>query len=84
MYLVEFLERGCDMALHKFKVTKPDGTTHTYIEKPSGKWDCAVLLTERDDAPMWISDLETDFMLGCVCAASDLGAKVEIEKGEDV
>ena len=42
-----------------------------------------MLSTERDDAPMWISDLETDFMLGCVCAASDLGAKVEIERGED-
>lgn len=71
------------MALHKFKVTKPDGSTQTFIEKPSGKWDCAILSTERDDSTMWVSDLTTDFMLGIVCAASDLGATVQIERGDD-
>ena len=71
------------MALHNFRVVKPDGSIHLYIEKPSGHWDCSVLSPERDDTPMWVSDLTTDFMLGCVCAAADLGAFVTIERGED-
>lgn len=70
------------MALHNIKVVKANGSTATYYEKDTGKWDCAILSTERDDSPMWVSDLETDFMLCCVFAAADLGAKLEIERGD--
>ena len=72
------------MALHKITVIKPNGGTQMYLEKSSGKWDCAVMPPAgSNDAPMWVSDLHLEMMCAIVFAASDLGAKVDIERWSD-
>lgn len=71
------------MALHKIKVTQKDGSCTTFFENKDGTWDACIVSKERDDIPNWVNSLPPAFMIGTVCAASDLGATIKIERGED-
>ena len=71
------------MALHKIKVNHPDGSRSVFFENKDGTWDNCTMSKERDDIPMWYNSLSATFMIATVCAASDLGAAVSIEKGGD-
>lgn len=69
------------MALHKIKVTHKDGTTDTFFENCDGTWDCCL---HNNTPPNWFNCLSTQIMIASVCAASDLGATIKIEKSDDV
>ena len=72
--------RGGNMALHKIKLQHPDGTAATFYENPDGTWDYCL---HNGGIPNWFNSLSTQMMISTVCAASDLGAEIKIEKGED-
>lgn len=65
------------MALHKIRIKREDGTTDTFYENRDGTWDYCMHHIN------WFSSLSTQMMISTVCAASDLGAEIKIEKGED-
>lgn len=62
------------MALHKIRIKREDGTTDTFYENSDGTWDYCIHCNN------WFSRLSTQIMIATVCAASDLGAEIKIEK----
>lgn len=71
------------MALHKIRLHHTDGSRSVFFENKDGTWDYCTMTKERDDIPMWYNSLSAEFMIATVCAASDLGTAVSIEKGGD-
>ena len=68
------------MAPHKIKLQHPDGMTATFFENTDGTWDYCL---HNSCIPNWFNGLSTQLMISTVCAASDLGAEIKIEKSED-
>ena len=68
------------MALHKIKLQHLDGTTATFFENTDGTWDYCL---HNGDVPNWFNSISIQMMIASVCAASDLGAEIKIEKSED-
>lgn len=71
------------MALHKITLKHKDGSVTKFFENKNGTWDACMIPKSAEEPPNWVNALSATFMIGTVCAATDMGAKIKIEKGED-